>query len=435
MTSSVDLFVCHGCGASVDASRALPFRCPNARSGDDVDHLLVPLDVADEQAAADELIDTRASDPFLRYRRLLSTYRLAMSCGLSDNTWQDIVGRLDEALARVDGTGFRVTPMTRQAALGEAVGCTDLWVKDETHNVSGSHKGRHLMGVMLYLQILDAAQLPIGENLRHRPLAIASCGNAALAAATVARASDWPIDVFIPPDASQDVVRRLQELGARIHVSERQPGQTGDPCFYGFREAVRAGAIPFSVQGTENGLAVEGGRTLAFEMAETFASAQQVPNRLFVQVGGGALASALAQGFALATQTGIVAKSPSLVAVQTAGCAPLERAWQRVGDLPLPEVAAHRSRYMWPWEATPHSVASGILDDETYDWFEIVKALRLTDGDSLVVGEAELTRAHELANSQTDIAVSATGSAGLAGLLAMSERIDSAAVIFSGMER
>ena len=34
-------FVCHGCGAVVDAARALPFACPNARPGDDVDHVLV----------------------------------------------------------------------------------------------------------------------------------------------------------------------------------------------------------------------------------------------------------------------------------------------------------------------------------------------------------------------------------------------------------
>ncbi len=34
---------------------------------------------------------------------------------------------------------------------------------------------------------------------RDRPrLAIASCGNAALAAATLARAAAWPIEVFVP---------------------------------------------------------------------------------------------------------------------------------------------------------------------------------------------------------------------------------------------
>ena len=49
----------------------------------------------------------------------------------------------------------------------------ELWVKDETTNVSGSHKGRHLFGVAV-----REALAPSGEG----PWAIASCGNAALAA-------------------------------------------------------------------------------------------------------------------------------------------------------------------------------------------------------------------------------------------------------------
>ena len=39
-------FVCHGCGAIVDAATTLPFRCPAARPDDNIDHLLLPLDAA-----------------------------------------------------------------------------------------------------------------------------------------------------------------------------------------------------------------------------------------------------------------------------------------------------------------------------------------------------------------------------------------------------
>ena len=72
---------------------------------------------------------------------------------------------------------------------------------------------------------------------------------------------------------------------------------------------------------------------------------------------------------------------------------------------------------MWPWESVPHSIAHGILDDETYDWFEIVAAMRRTDGRSLVVDEETLLRAHEIGCRTTGIAASATGTAGLAGLM------------------
>jgi threonine synthase len=434
LVNSPTRFICHGCGASLDAALTLPFRCPNAATNDDVDHLLLPEDLTTAVTAGG--FDSSELNPFLRYRHLLSVYRLARNSGLSDTTWNEIVNRLDESLQGVDGTGFRITPMSLQVALGKAAGVSGrLWVKDETGNVSGSHKARHLMGVMLYLGVLEAAHLPLGDGLRKRRLAIASCGNAAMAAAVIARAADWPLDVFIPPDASANVVHRLKELGARINVCERQTGEQGDPCFLRFREAVSAGAIPFGVQGTENGLAVEGGRTLAFEMAEYFRSTGEVLDALFVQVGGGALASALAQGFKLAAGTGMIARSPKIFAVQTAGCAPLDRAWRGMGDLKLAEVAAHRSRFMWPWELPPVSIAHGILDDETYDWLEIAKALRATAGQSLVAEEAQVIKAYQLACAHTSIPVSATGSAGLAGVLAAPAEGGNAAVIFSGVDR
>ena len=425
------LFVCHGCGAVVDPTRAFPFACLNAgAAGDDVDHVLV---------AAIETRDLpiRSEDnPFLRYRQWLSPYRFARAVGLSDAAWADLVGELDLQLQSVDGRGFRVTPMVRQPKLAAALGLAgDLWIKDETGNVSGSHKGRHLMGVALYLSVLERSGLALGKDLRARRLAIASCGNAALAAAVIARAADWPLDVFIPVDAEPSVVRRLGELGATVVVCERRQGEAGDPCVRAARAAVASGAIPFGVQGPDDGLAVEGGRTLAFEIAETLAAEGGDVEALFVQVGGGAFASALAQGFAIAAAAGLVRRAPRLIAVQTAGCAPLARAWRRLEGAGLSEAARARSRFMWPWESAPASLAHGILDDETYDWWEVVRAMRETGGEAVVVDEAAIARALSLARAHTAIPVSATGAAGLAGALVSPRAGRSAVAVFSGVER
>lgn len=423
-------FRCHGCGAKVDAGLQLAFRCPNDRGGDDIDHVLVVDTEAVSTAIGSE------TDPFLRYREWLSPYRLAREAGLPDTAWVDLVGQLDNALTAVDGRGFRVTPMAERAALAKAIGVSgSLFVKDETGNVSGSHKARHLMGVMLYLRVLEAAKLPAGETLRSRRLAIASCGNAALAAAVVARAADWPLDVFIPPDADASVKARLGDLGVQITICDRRPGETGDPCYLRFREAVAAGAIPFGVQGTDNGLAIEGGRTLAFEMAEEFHRIGSTPDALFVQVGGGALASALAQGLVLARTNGLIPRLPKLIAVQTAGCAPLARAWERLGGIDLAVAAKTRSRFMWPWETTPTSLAHGILDDETYDWWAIAEGMRTSGGSTVVVDEAQVAAAYEAGRMHTDVIASATGTAGLAGVIARPDSGRQIVVIFSGKER
>jgi threonine synthase len=430
MTNDPILFTCYGCGAKLDAAEALAFRCPSAGTGqDDIDHVLRPPPLEGESIIGTE------QDPFLRYRTLLSPYRLARAAGLPDAAFLDLEGELDRSLARVDGQGFRLTPMKEEPRLARAAGLTgQLFVKDETRNVSGSHKARHLMLVMVYLRVLEAIRAKVSEGLRARRLAIASCGNAALAAAVVARAADWPLDVFIPEDASEVVVHRLRELGARITVCERSAGVAGDPCFLRFRSAVLKGAIPFGVQGNENGLAIEGGRTLAFEMAEALRDAKAPPDALFVQVGGGALASALAQGFAIAAAKGVVPRPPRLVAVETEGCAPLFRAFERMKGVPLEEAAHARSRFMWPWETTPVSLAHGILDDETYDWVAIAEGLRATDGEVVVVDEEKVVRARDLGLALTGIAASATGTAGLAGVLAKSPA-GRVALVFSGGER
>ncbi len=116
-------FVCHGCGATVDMARRLPFACPNAAAAqDDADHVLVAA--ADGQG----LSVGREANPFLRYRQWLTPYRLARAAGLGDDAWAELVGELDAALLAVDGRGFRLTPMTRQPALAEALGLDhDLW--------------------------------------------------------------------------------------------------------------------------------------------------------------------------------------------------------------------------------------------------------------------------------------------------------------------
>jgi threonine synthase len=90
---------------------------------------------------------------------------------------------------------------------------------------------------------------------------------------------------------------------------------------------------------------------------------------------------------------------------------------------------------MWPWESAPTGLAHGILDDETYDWWEVVKAMRETGGEAIVANEAAIAQAQNLAREQTTIRVSATGAAGLAGALASPRVGWSIAAVFSGVDR
>jgi hypothetical protein len=113
---------------------------------------------------------------------------------------------------------------------------------------------------------------------------------------------------------------------------------------------------------------------------------------LFIQVGGGALASSTVQALAEAADLGVLAGRPPLYPVQSEGCAPLDRAFRLVRQLDDPLTAITNtddSDFMWPWD-DPSSLATGILDDIVYDWQPIV-ATMLEDGSSPVVAtEAEV---------------------------------------------
>ncbi len=427
--------VCAGCGWEPPAGTIYPFRCAH-RGSDDADHVL------EHRLPAHAVLDRNDDEnPFVRYRESVYAWHAARARGMSDRAFVDLVRRIDLRVAAVDGHGFRATPFSPSAPLGERTGL-EVWVKDETANVAGSHKARHLMGILLYLAVVEP-----GDGPALAPLAIASCGNAALAAAVLARAVSRALQVFVPPDAEPAVLDRLQALGATVVACPRSPDERGDPCVRRFHEALRAGALAFCCQGNENGLAIDGGQTLVCEM---LASGAPPLDDLVVQVGGGALASACVQAYARAIAARRLSRAPRVHTVQTQGASPLARAWalvqQRRGspaasiDDALRDAAAHRSEFMWPWEDAPHSVATGILDDETYDWVAVLRGMAATGGTTVVVDEPTLMQANSVAVETTGINVSHTGSAGLAGLLQLRRDGVVAAgarvgVLFTGVQR
>jgi len=426
MTSLSSVFRCHGCGTRVDGVDAPPFRCPRYGRGD-ADHVLVRELIGSVPALPPPGVEP---NPFLRFRDLLHLRHRIRATGGDEAELDALVRELDGAVAALDRTSFHETPFARSVTLSDALGFDEtggVWVKNETRNVAGSHKARHLFGVILDLE----ARFRAGQLTERRPLAIASCGNAALAAGVMARAAGWPLEVYVPEDADALTVARLRDLEARVVPCPRTPDDTGDPCVRAFRAAVARGALPFTCQGSENGLAVEGGHTLGWEIAAACAVEGLAIDRVFVQVGGGALASAVAASFAEAVAAGALPYRPRLYTVQTRSAYPLRRAHALVcrrihesGETPesaLAYAAAHRPEMMWPWETLPVSRAEGILDDETYDWLEVVRAMIETNGRSLVVDEATLERANSMARDMAGFPAGFTGSAGLAGVLALPE--------------
>ncbi|MEO5900981.1 MAG: PLP-dependent lyase/thiolase, partial [Ilumatobacteraceae bacterium] len=377
--------------------------------------------------------------PFVAFRPFLAWDSFAAANGMTEFARNALVGELDGQIAAHGPGGFRITPFERSDRLSDALGFTPeggVWVKDETGQVGGSHKSRHLFTILLHLRAAETLGLAPWTRPEDRPpLAIASCGNAAIAAATLADAVGWPIRVFVPTSADDVVVAMLTARRAEVISCPRVGGDpAGDPCVHRFREAVARGAVPFSVQGTENVWCLDGGRTIGWEMARQFVEEGDgaALDRVFVQVGGGALAACAAGGL----EDG--GEPARLHAVQTESSAPLVRAWERATAPDQVSPARRWDDLMWPWEQVEPSAADGILDDETYDWIPDIEAMARTGGRPLVVNERQVMVAHELVRTTTGIDASPTGTAGVAGLLALREAIaadERVAVILSGVAR
>mmetsp|Transcript_7002 Transcript_7002/g.14571 ORF Transcript_7002/g.14571 Transcript_7002/m.14571 type:complete len:706 (+) Transcript_7002:178-2295(+) len=456
---------CAGCGEGIKHTglglQPL-FKCPEASRKTQADHVLLPtpLSTADlSSLAAVASSPSSSPSPFVKYRALLYPYRVAMANGMSDDKYVEIVSELDDRIKEVNGgKGFEATPLTYSAE-------QNVYIKDESNQVAGSHKARHLFNVMTYLLVLDSLNSPSPPLSSSRRLTVASCGNAGLAAATIAAAAKWDIDVCIPDSADPEVVQALRDLGPHVNtiicprdvpaVSHSAFGSVSaegaaDPTVAVFKNLIeKHGSIPLSVQGTECGLAVEGVQTLVFELLDQAAEQKQTPldfSSLFIQVGGGALGAGLFQGLqrAAAGDLNVVSpglkipRVPAVTTVQAEGNAPLNRAFARIraDGKTSAEAAKSKEDYMFPWQ-NPSSVAHGILDDETYDWVELCRGMESTSGSAMVVNDDQIRAANAHAKAKYKVNSCHTGSVGLAGLMSSGSRREGppSIVVLSGVDR
>jgi threonine synthase len=487
MGLAMDIF-CPACGRKVSPGDGA-FACPEARPGEDhfLRKKLAPgPDTGDKIRDLWESGDRRS---FSVFRELLSSRHLA-----GESSYVNILHTIEARLEREEGHGFRVTPCTRETGLARALGRSgQVWVKNETGNITGSHKGRHLMGTLLYLEALREA----ADQRQKQVLAIYSCGNAALGAAAVARAGEYELHAYVPTDVNPAVERMLLERGAIVEKMARLDTAAGDPCYNAFREAVDLkGWAPFSCSGNDNWSNIEGGETLGWEMARQLHSRSARVSSLVIQVGGGALARAAVQGWREMHRMGLAHELPRIHVCQPQGGFPFARAYYCIlADIarknhlqldwsydregspgseltklraatvthadqfravaryaqkefqtdrvqgPLSNGLKNRKRFMWAWDgAAPESLAHGILDDETYDWYDLLRAVLITGGKAEILTEETIVKAHKLAHASTDISPCATGTAGLAGLIQLQDSGDidpteDVGLFFTGLQR
>jgi threonine synthase len=278
------------------------------------------------------------------------------------------------------------TPLYLLPRLGRSLGLSNLAVKDEGCNPTGSFKARGLA-----VAVARAAELGVSGLL------IPTAGNAGGALAAYAARHGLPARVFMPQDAAAIYQSEVQAAGAElvlvpglIDLAGKMAGeaaaQTGWAMLSTFKEPYR----------------VEGKKTMGFELAQAYD--WELPDVVIYPTGGGTgLVGMWKAFFELEALGWIGSARPRMICVQAQGCAPLVRAL---------EEGAERAR-PWPQART---AAHGLRVPAAYADRLILRAVRESGGRGLDVSDLEMIAAAADLARQEGVLACLEGAATLAGL-------------------
>ncbi len=255
------------------------------------------------------------------------------------------------------------TPLLPAVSIGRAVGLKNLWIKDEGVNPTGSFKARGLSSA-----VSMCVELGIGR------LAIPSAGNAAGALAAYAARAGVEAHIFMPVDVPQANFLECRAFGARVTLVDGLISDCGR--MIAERKAQEGW---FEISTLKEPYRIEGKKTMGYEVAEQFD--WDLPDAILYPAGGGVGLIGMWKAFAEMEQLGwIGAKRPKMIAVQSAGCAPVVRAFEE-GDA--------ESRF---WQHA-HTVASGLRVPRPLGDRLSLQAIRESAGTALAVSDEALVNA------------------------------------------
>jgi threonine synthase len=256
--------------------------------------------------------------------------------------------------------GEGMTPLVRTPRLGARLGADDLWIKDEGLNPTGSFKARGL-----------SCAVSMAVELGIRKVAIPSAGNAASAMAAYAAAAGIEAHIFMPRDVPQSNFIECKAFGARVTLVD---GLISDCA-----KMVAAGAQSqgwFDVSTLKEPYRIEGKKTMGYEVAEQFG--WQLPDVIFYPTGGGVGIIGMWKAFAEMEALGWIGSArPKMIVVQTEGCQPVVRAFEK---------GERRSQF---WE-NAHTVAAGLRVPKPLGDFLILDAVRESGGTCVAATDEEL---------------------------------------------
>ena len=262
----------------------------------------------------------------------------------------------------------------------------NVFIKDEGINPTGSFKARGM-----------SAAVTMARAYGLKKLAAPSAGNAASALAAYSAAAGIEAHIFMPKDVPKANLIECQSYGAHVNLVD---GLISDCARIIAERKEREGW--FDVSTLKEPFRLEGKKTMGYEIAEQLG--WTLPDAVIYPTGGGVGLIGMWKAFDEMQQLGWLktgAKRPRMIAVQSAGCAPIVKAWEE--HKPVSE----------PWKDAT-TIAAGLRVPKAYADYIVLDILKRSDGTAVAVTDDDIMRSFQSWARDEGVFAAPEGAASLA---------------------
>ena len=250
------------------------------------------------------------------------------------------------------------TPLLAVRRLGAACGLDDLWVKNDAIMPSGSFKDRAI-----------ALATSLACEYSREGLVLASSGNAGASGAAYAARAGKRLLVLVPKTAPGAKLRQIAAAVAKLVTID---GAVSDCVQLAHQVAKNQGWVNLTTT-FHNPYGIEAYATIAYEIAAHRADVVVLP------IASGPLLVGMMKGFVRLHGQGQISRIPRPVAVQSAACAPIVRAYRDGTDI------SH-----WAKQDTIASAINDTLDGYERDGSYTLKWMKRHGGVAVAVDDEAL---------------------------------------------
>ena len=283
------------------------------------------------------------------------------------------------------------TPLVQANRLGKLLGFSNLYLKDESLNPTGSFKARGM-----------SAAISQAKEKGVKIIAIPTAGNAGVATAAYAAKAGQDAYIFMPNDTPVAFQVECEQNGAIVEKIDGLISECGK------KVAERKEAEGwFDISTLKEPYRIEGKKTMGYELAEQLN--WQLPDVIIYPTGGGTGMIGMWKAFQEMEELNwINARRPRMISVQAEGCAPIVRAFEK---------GEKKATFF----ENADTLASGLRVPAAVGDFLILQTIRESNGYAVAVSDKALLKGVKTLGKTEGIFAAPEAGATIAALLLLLE--------------